>query len=516
MGKSCTGEQRITSQSIAFGFLIGIFLSSLAKLIGIARDYSLLFLFEAGTQTDALFASGAVTAVVWHGLTVGLGTAVLRTYVSLSKDDQQKASQLVSALFVFTFTIGVLAAGSIFFISDKLIDFMIPGSPFATRQEAIRFIKFMVSSFPLTGVAAIQSALLQAHGRKKTILVLPVLNGFCGLFGVFFAVIFHDLIFVIYGGLLGWVLQCVIQFFLLRPHWKYTYVSGIWPEFKNLVSTSLFITGTVYLNTAVVAGANFWISGTSDGNITYYSLASRITLACAGLASSVLTVYSYPDLIRLYDRGLYHQVNNLVVRSLAVAIAAAGGILVVILSLGVGLAGFLNDGSSNVISPVLVLTIACLVPNTFSVIIMEFWSRVCVVTGCMKENFFLTFVAALTSFVLSGVLLFYLGIYGVAAATSAVAFVSVAVACYLLAPRWNVPFPKYVTFLPLIVGSGLGIAVFSGVTLAKETGDTFLYQSIFVCITSALVVFCLFLFLSTKIDSKLKLFNFESQEKRKK
>ena len=76
MQKGDTEGELAFTKRLLTGFCSGLVLSSFAKVIGVVRDYLLLFLLGAGMQTDALFAAGAGSAVVWYGLTVGIGTSV--------------------------------------------------------------------------------------------------------------------------------------------------------------------------------------------------------------------------------------------------------------------------------------------------------------------------------------------------------------------------------------------------------------------------------------------------------
>ena len=506
MQKGDTEGELAFTKRLLTGFCSGLVLSSFAKVIGVVRDYLLLFLLGAGMQTDALFAAGAGSAVVWYGLTVGIGTSVLPAYVTILRKSQENASRLVSALFVWTIISGGVFAGLIFISSHELVDVLIPGASIATRQEATRLLKLMSLSFPLTGVAAIQSALLQAHSYKKLVLLMPVVNGLCGLIGTFLAYTTNDIAWVVYGGVAGWLLQCLIQSFVLRPHWRFTQTNGVILDLMNLMKTSLFITGTVYLNTAAIAGSNFWISGTSDGNITLYSLACRITLACAGLASSVLTVYFYPELIRLYDQGRHSQMKKLIALSLFVAETTAGGMLVVILSIGLGLSGLSSFSAvKGLISPVLVYTIGFLGLNMLSIIMLEFWSRICVVTGHTKKNFLLIFVSTIFSFILGGVMLPSYDIYGVAVATSVTSFMTVLTACCVLAPRWKIAFPKSVIRLPLLIALWISLAILLSMLVVNGTGVTGLYVNTCVCVLTASLVFYSFAFFAMKPRFQQKL-----------
>lgn len=439
-------DLRKTAFAVAFSALI----AGLLKIGGMARDASVLLVFGVSEQTDALFLATIVSALAWHGLTIGLGTYSLSVLAGIEKDSRSNMRGLVEALMSRAVFLSLVVAGAVFVSAPYIIDRIAEDGEGV--DSATMLLRIMVLSYPLSAVSAVQAAQLHSEGRHAALLSVPVVNLGMSIIGVLVAYQTGQIGWFVTCGVGGWVGQVFFGSYLLRQNPSLTLhlfspsLQGWWPEV-------FLVAGVVGVGTCAPVIAAYWATEIGVGMLTVYSFSARVINSAVALAVSVVGAVYFRQLVAATtaDSGS---------RASSVAFVAGGigaGVLVGVLVVGlVGLSiySWLQGGNFRTEEWRMVgHLVVVMVFGGVASLLLEIWIRIAAAKGESGVALLNALVGTATFFVLARYLSRSFGLTGLAVGWGLGQFAMLMCAAFFLAPARVLPLPKRVCMFPMLATS---------------------------------------------------------------
>lgn len=135
----------------------------LSRILGVVRDRLLASHFGASRQLDIYYAAFQIPDFMYTILLLGASSAaIIPVFARLKKDNQEKAVQLISSLFVVFLSGAVVMSLVVFITIPFLLKFIVPGFSMEEQRQTIILSRIMLASPILLGLSGIISAVLQS------------------------------------------------------------------------------------------------------------------------------------------------------------------------------------------------------------------------------------------------------------------------------------------------------------------------------------------------------------------
>ncbi len=418
-------------------FLVSAFAVSLARFLlmagGLAVTVLLAATYGASSDTDAYFIARLIPVTLVSPAAVAFNLAFVPVYIRLLEKGEGEARRLARR-FAVVVTVGATVGAAVYAAASPLIiAALMPRSPEAIRHSAMVMTLIMAPAIPLTALHAVFESVLNARRRFVIAAASSVFVPMCALIGVIWLSQWLGLPGLALGVVLGFALQAASLALFIRPYFERPAAQAVeGGALRNalldlaLAATMLF---TWQLNTIVDRGlANHLGEGAQAALSFGVNLIGLVPLLVAFPVYRVL----YPELVRLAvadDRPRLldlFQRNILLVAILSLPVAI--GVVMFaqpLTALALKYGQFSAEGAEQTSQVVLYLGLG--LPATLAAILPVYFF---VVTRRAKLLLKVMGITVVANILLDLLLMWLLGIGGIALTSSLIAIVRT---CILMA-----------------------------------------------------------------------------------
>lgn len=269
----------------------------LGKLLGFIREILIGSAFGASQSIDAFLSAESIATIFLGWLT---SFSIIFTPVYQEKrllTGKRDADTFAHCFMVLVFVIGL--AGSIFELIgiNKIVRLCVPGFSENSQQLTVQYLKIILWTQLLCGIASIFIERLNCCGKKVESSISLLVLGVFQLVGAFCAKRLNNPIMLGYGLLISYITQLMYVFLVSEKSKDKIYFSIL--DLKETVSSVKMVIPIFVSN--MISELNiffdkFFASFLMEGSIAILHYASRIRILFSYIFSTLVQTVFYPEM----------------------------------------------------------------------------------------------------------------------------------------------------------------------------------------------------------------------------
>lgn len=273
--------------------------SFIVALAVIFREQLIAAHFGVGDITDAFAIASAI--VIFFATTLGgsLASSLIPVAIHLeARSGKSAAEELCRAVLARLLLSLCLIAASLYIVSEPLIATLTHSFSHEKKQLATTFFMLVLPILPFAGWAAYATVLLNI---RRWMLVSTVGSAFIPLAGIIVIKLSSSPQALAFGLLFGYLIQCAFYFFFLKaemrwlwPTWSApkNHLREVWRQYLPVTIGSLFMAGTVVTDQVMA----IWLTPGSVATLAFASLLANYLNAFAGRTLGVPAIVHFSTL----------------------------------------------------------------------------------------------------------------------------------------------------------------------------------------------------------------------------
>lgn len=298
------------------GTIIIVLVGILAKFTSFIAEAILAAYLGTTYQSDAYYMVSSIQAVIYPMLSVGIWKVFLPLYKEkVAKGLDQQAVELTNKSITFFSIISFVAVGLLILLAAPIVSIVAPGFEGETRLLCIKLVRIAAPMYFFIIAAAIYASILQANNRFLGSQIREVASH---IPTIITAVVFYKsfgIEVMAVALVIGGALRLIVE--LPFVNWGYKYKPDFQfktPEFilmlKRLPS-ALVSEGVTQLNTLVDKAM---ASTLPEGTISGLNYGQKLMNVFSGLLSTAIATALYPQMIELIALKKENELSKLVVK----------------------------------------------------------------------------------------------------------------------------------------------------------------------------------------------------------
>ncbi|MDQ0269110.1 murein biosynthesis integral membrane protein MurJ [Cytobacillus purgationiresistens] len=393
-----------------------------SKILGFGRELLMASYFGTSITSDAYFVASIIPVLLFTAVGMAITTGMVPLYAEAKKKGKEEASEIISVLSTL-FLIGAVVITVIcFFLTPFITKLMAPGFSDEQLQLTNMLTMIMLPSFCFYVLSAVTTGILE---YEKTF-APPAFGAIPQNLLIIFAIIFLTNFYGIYGIAVATLLGAISQFFVQYPFIRKYKVLKLNFNFKAhkklfkntfLALSPIIIASIAYQLNAVVD--RMIASGLQAGSVSALNYANKLMFLPLSIVLLSFITVLFPSIVDAAAEKSKHFVRH-VFQGLSVIALIGIPITIVMLVESqtlVDLAykrGAFDDDAS-------LLTTTAFFFYTFGMIFIalkEFLNRCFIAIQATKVTMYASIASIVVNIILSIILSPYLGVGGIALATS--------------------------------------------------------------------------------------------------
>lgn len=402
--------------------IILMILTIISKIFGFIREIFLSYFYGASSISDAYLISLTVPSVIFGFIASGISTGYIPMYSKIEgmygvREGNRYTNNLVNLLIILCTVLTIFGL----LYTEKLVKIFATGFRGETLALAIRFTKISLFGMYFTGLISIFGGFLQLKGN----FVVPSLIGFPLNFFIILSILLSyktNITVLAIGSIIATAAQLILLLpFTYAKGYRYKFVLSIKDEhIKNMVYIALPIIIGTSVNQMNVLIDRTLASNIAEGGITALNYASKINGFVQGLFITPIVTVLYPTISKMVVENNIKGIKRIVSESISVISLLVIPIMVGSMVFATQIVGLLF-GRGAFDSKALVMTSNALLFYSMGILgfgLREVLSRVFYSMQDTKTPMINASIGVIINIVLNLILSKYLGIGGLALATS--------------------------------------------------------------------------------------------------
>lgn len=285
-------------------YLLGLF-AFLSQLLAVVRDRLLTYYFGAGSELDIYYASFKVPDTIFVMAASVVAVSILVPII-VDKSEKGKAEEkaFINSIFSFFSVFMIVVSIASFFLMPYILNIIYSGMAPEKLESVIKLSRILLLQPFILGFANLFGSIVQVHKQFFVYALGPILYNFGIILGIVFFYKQLGLSGLIFGVILGAILQLVIQIPAIRHN-------DLVPRFskfdmaviRQVINQSLPRTISLGVSTVAVLFLTAFAARMTEGSISIFTLAFNlqgVPLAIIGMSYSLA---AFPALSRMYTRN---------------------------------------------------------------------------------------------------------------------------------------------------------------------------------------------------------------------
>ena len=281
--------------------LLVMIITILSKILGFGREIVLSYVYGASAITDAYLISQTIPAVIFSFISVGISTGFIPLYSRIfTEQGQLEANRYTNNLSNALLLLASIIVAVVFLFTQLIVKIFATGFSGETLELAIKFTRISVFGIYFTAIISIFASFLQIH--KNYIIPALVSLPFNLLIIASLLISTKTNIYVI---AIGSVLATASQLLLLIPFvrktgYRYQPVLNLKDEYiRTMVIITLPVIAGQSVNQINVLVDRTLASGIAVGGISALNYANRLNNFVQALFVTSITTILYPMISKM-------------------------------------------------------------------------------------------------------------------------------------------------------------------------------------------------------------------------
>lgn len=265
----------------------------------IFREQIIASRFGVGDITDAFALASSVVIFLAAAIGGSLASSLIPVSIQIEVDSGKAAAEALCRAVLARLLVSMVAISMLMYVfSEPIISALTHSFPPEKRQLTRSLFMMTLPLLPLAGWAAYATVLLNIRRR---LLFSTVASAMIPLTGIIIIQISSTPGALALGLVLGYLMQCLFVAFILKeePQWLWpawqaqrSHLRAVWHQYLPVTIGSLFMTGTVVAD-QVMAG---WLTAGSVATLAFASILVNYLNAFAGRALGVPAIIHFSTL----------------------------------------------------------------------------------------------------------------------------------------------------------------------------------------------------------------------------
>ncbi len=400
----------------------------LSKVLGFGREVVLSYVYGASGITDAYLISQTIPTVIFSFISAGIATAYIPLYNRVSRGQGKvKANEFTSNLANFLLLFASIIVGIVLMFTQPIVTLFASGFVGETLELAVRFTRISVFGIYFTALLSIFAGYLRIHSNY----IIPALVGL-PMNLIIIASLFLSTTTNVYVVAIGSVLATASQLLLLIPFvrktgYRYQAVLNVKDEhIKMMLIIGLPVIMGTSVNEINVLVNRTLASGIAVGGISALNYANRLNGFVQGLFVASITAVMYPMISKMAAdgnmKGLKASIAEAISTINLLVIPAAIGVMIFpkeIVTFLFGRGAFTSEAIEMTAKALLYYSIGMIAFGLRDILSRAFYALQDTKTPMINAT-----IAVVLNIILNITLSRYMGIGGLALATSIAGIVS--------------------------------------------------------------------------------------------
>ncbi|MBR8734774.1 Lipid II flippase MurJ [Fusobacterium necrophorum] len=406
-------------KKIVFSIMI---ITMISKIFGFGRELVLSYYFGASSVTDAYLVSTSIPIVIFSLVGVGINSAFIPIFATISeKENKKRAFIFTSRLLIFLFIVCSFFYLLILIFTSPIVKTFASGFTGDTLKIAIKYTKISALIIYFVIIINLFTALLQVNNRFYIASIIGIPFNIAYMIGIYIAYLKGNMYLPIVT-VIAYFIQAFMLFYPINKlEYKFKY-SGI----KDKYLSQMIVTASPAIIGSSLEQVNYLIDKTVvskigiEGGITLLNYSSKLNLAISGILISSMLFVFYPKISKIIAKDDRITLKNEIRDSVNFTIIASLPISVLILVLRNEIISFLfqrgNFNESNTI-----VTAQCLLYYSIAFTFIGLREIIIGIFYALKDTktpLINAIIGVLLNIFLNLILSKYLGLPGIALATS--------------------------------------------------------------------------------------------------
>lgn len=444
-------------KKVVFSIMI---ISIISKIFGFGRELFFSYYFGASYVTDAYLVSTTIPLVIFSLVGVGINSAFIPIFSSISENEsKERAFTFTSRLLLSLFIICTFSYVIILVFTSQIVKIFASGFSGDILELTIEYTRISALIIYFVIVINTFTALLQVNNKFYVASIIGIPFNIAYMIGIFIAYLKGNNYLPIVT-VIAYLVQALMLFYPVKKlGYKFKYNLGL----KDKYLKEMFIIAFPAIIGGSLEQINYLIDKTVasrigiKGGITLLNYSSKLNLAISGILISSLLVVFFPRISKLVTKNDRITLKNEILNTISFTMIVSIPISILILILRYEIISFLfqrgNFNESNTI-----ITAKCLLCYNiaFSFIgLREILSRIFYALKDTKTPVINSVIGVILNVFLNLVLSKYLGLPGIALATTISIIFTVILLFFTLYKKYKVLYTKeiIITFLKVISAS---------------------------------------------------------------
>lgn len=453
-------------KKIVFSIII---ISMISKIFGFARELFFSYYFGASYVTDAYLVSTTIPLVIFGLVGVGINSAFIPIFSSISeKESKERAFVFTSRLLVSLFIICTFSYFIILVFTLPIVKIFASGFSDDVLKLTIDYTRVSALIIYFVIIVNIFTALLQVNNKFYIASIIGIPFNIAYMIGIYIAYLKGNTYLPVVT-VIAYLIQALM---LIYPAKKLGYRFKYNFQLKDKYLNQMFVIALPAIIGGSLEQVNYLIDKTVasrigiKGGITLLNYSSKLNLAISGILISSLLVVFFPRISKLVAKNDRITLKNEILNTISFTMIVSIPISILILILRYEIISFLfqrgNFNESNTI-----ITAKCLLCYNiaFSFIgLREILSRIFYALKDTKTPVINSVIGVILNIFLNLTLSKYLGLPGIALATTISIIFTVILLFFTLYKKYEVLYIKEVIiifFKVILASTVVGFAVYN-------------------------------------------------------
>lgn len=394
----------------------------ISKVIGFGRELLMAAYYGTSDVSDAFFVASIVPVLLFTAVGMAINTGLSPLYAKAKREDPNQAGEIISVLSTGFLVIAIIITIISMIFTPEITKLMAPGFSVSQQELTNNLTLIMLPSFVFLVLAAVSTGILEYEKR----FLIPGMVAIPQNLLIILAILFFTNVYGVYGlavaTLLGAIAQFAIQYPFVRKY-KVTRINFNFKKYKlDIIKTiylfyPIIIASVAYQFNAVVD--RIIASGLEKGSVSALNYSNKLMFLPLSIVLLSLITVLFPSVVdAAIEKGA--QFGRIVLNGLIMLFFVSIPITVVMLVESTTLIEIAYQRGKfdyNSVS----LTASAFYFYTFGmafIALKEYLNRCFVATQSTKITMWGSVTSILLNIVLSIILSKYLGVGGIALATS--------------------------------------------------------------------------------------------------
>lgn len=444
-------------KKIVFSIMI---ITMISKIFGFGRELALSYYFGASFVTDAYLISTSIPLVIFSLVGVGINSAFIPIFTSISENEsKERAFTFTSRLLLSLFIMCTFSYFIILVFTPQIVKIFASGFSGDILKLTVKYTRISALIIYFVIITNLFTALLQVNNKFYIASIIGIPFNITYVIGIYIAYLKGNVYLPIVT-VIAYLIQALM---LVYPVYKLGYKFKCSIGIKDKYLKQMIIIAFPAIIGSSLEQVNYLVDKTVasrigiEGGITLLNYSSKLNLAISGILISSLLVVFFPKVSKLVAKDDRITLKNEILNSINFTIIASVPISILILILRYEIISFLfkrgNFNESNTI-----ITAKCLLYYSIAftfIGLREISNGVFYALKNTRTPVINAVIGVSLNIFLNLILSKYLGLSGIALATTISIIFTVILLFFSLYKKYKVLYIKDVTitFIKVILAS---------------------------------------------------------------